>query len=243
MTDHSAAMPCHAAVRKPGSSPCKADMEPPYCKKSNSPDQTLPPSRSVKAGSGSPRSPFERALVSARGGSPGFCPRRVPCTRCRPPHRLPRWHNPGTPPHRPVLLTARRGRRKGIAHQSSDYNPTRQRGESRRPALPFGGCPPRWRVLMLRYFGICPEGARTRKPRATPWESGSEYAQSPVRATQSERLVSPFQGSIAGGWRGPRALPWADLWLPHRGDGQICATSKLARRVSMARVPAKRELL
>src|ERR1700728_1024809 len=63
---------------------------------------------------------------------------------------------------------------------------------------------------------------------ATPWESGSGYAASPERAAQTHRLVAPLQGSIAGGRRNPRALPWADLWLPLRGVGQECATSKRA---------------
>jgi hypothetical protein len=66
-------------------------------------------------------------------------------------------------------------------------NPTRQRGDRRGRALATAGAP-RWRVLVLRYFALRPEGAATKQPRATPWE---EYVNrecpSPERAKQPHR--------------------------------------------------------
>ena len=49
---------------------------------------------------------------------------------------------------------------------------------------------------------------------------------------KGDGLVAPFQGSIAGAPPSPRALPWADLWLPLRGVGKKCATSKRASEAS-----------
>ena len=42
---------------------------------------------------------------------------------------------------------------------------------------------------------------------------------SPERAGHGHGDVSPFQGSRIDIRPDPRALPWADLWLPLRGDG------------------------
>jgi hypothetical protein len=43
---------------------------------------------------------------------------------------------------------------------------------------------------------------------------------SPERAGHGRGDVSPFQGSGTDIRPDPRALPWADLWLPLRGDRQ-----------------------
>ena len=45
-------------------------------------------------------------------------------------------------------------------------------------------------------------------------------------------LVAPFQGLITGGSSRPRALPWADLWLPLRGGGPNSQHQKAQARVT-----------
>ena len=68
--------------------------------------------------------------------------------------------------------------------------------------------------------GISPRRGRTDQPRATPWVPDVRPTSSPERAGQGHGDVSPFQGSGLANRPEPRALPWADLWLPLRGDRQ-----------------------
>ena len=77
-----------------------------------------------------------------------------------------------------------------------------------------------------------PEGAPTNQPRATPWERYRFTPASPERAKQivsrlaRSHVVSPFQGFPTRAHRNPGrrcALPWADLWLPLRGEGNRAA--------------------
>ena len=71
-------------------------------------------------------------------------------------------------------------------------------------------------------MGILPRRGRTDQPRATPWDHEVRPTSSPERAAQGHGDVSPFQGSGLDIRPDPRALPWADLWLPLRGDRQRC---------------------
>ena len=86
---------------------------------------------------------------------------------------------------------------------------------------------------MLRCLLFAPNGAATLQPRASPWEDDPDMPHALKGRRKRHALVAPFQGFIAGGSRSPRALPWANLWLPLLGGGPNSATSKLARRVSM----------
>ena len=113
----------------------------------------------------------------------------------------------------------------------SHTNPKRERGM---PQVTCGATPaPSLTLFDVAPFWNLPRRGRTRKPRATPRETGLKSTASPEGAAQLDEAVSPFQVSIADGLPGPRALPWADLWLPLRGDGQNSATSKLTLRVGM----------
>src|SRR5258707_10592795 len=69
-------------------------------------------------------------------------------------------------------------------------------------------------------MGILPRRGRTDQPRATPWDLVVKPTSSPERAAHGPSDVSPFQGSGIDIQPDPRALPWADLWLPLRGDRQ-----------------------
>jgi hypothetical protein len=55
-----------------------------------------------------------------------------------------------------------------LAGHPGRRNLKRERGEGRRPTLPFGGCPPRLRVLMLRCFGVAPKGPKQESPGQRP---------------------------------------------------------------------------
>jgi hypothetical protein len=67
---------------------------------------------------------------------------------------------------------------------------------------------------------ILPRRGQTGQPRASPWDQHVKPTPSPERAAHGHRDVAPIQGS--GILVGPdaRAMPWADLWLPLRGDRQ-----------------------
>jgi hypothetical protein len=92
---------------------------------------------------------------------------------------------------------------------------------------------------MLRSF-VAPTGHRQSSPGQCPGETVERPQESPERAKQTDGLVLPFHGSSHVFVQVPRALPWADLWLPLQGEFQNRATSKLARRVSMGRVQTER---
>ena len=70
-----------------------------------------------------------------------------------------------------------------------------------------------------------PEGAATNQPRASPWDPG-DHPPSPAlkgRHTEAgagkERACTALSGlAIGGNPHRPRAVPWADLWLPLRGE-------------------------
>ena len=66
--------------------------------------------------------------------------------------------------------------------------------------------------------GILPRRGRTDQPRASPWDHEVKPDSSPERAAQGHGDVSPLQGSAINRRPEPRALPWADLWLPLRGE-------------------------
>lgn len=65
---------------------------------------------------------------------------------------------------------------------------------------------------------ICPKGAVTYKPRATPWEICNRNRISPERAKHNDDSweVAPFQGSCDQTAFFPRALPWAIMLSPFR---------------------------
>jgi len=77
-------------------------------------------------------------------------------------------------------------------------------------------------IARLPGMGILPRRGRTDQPRATPWDLEVKPTSSPERAGHGPSDVSPFQGSGIDIRPDPRALPWADLWLPLRGDRQRC---------------------
>src|SRR5437016_4498511 len=77
-------------------------------------------------------------------------------------------------------------------------------------------------IARIPGMGILPRRGRTGQPRATPWDRDVELTSSPVRARHGASDVSPFQGSGIDIRPDPRALPWADLWLPLQGDRQRC---------------------
>ncbi len=67
---------------------------------------------------------------------------------------------------------------------------------------------------------ILPRRGRTNQPRASPWDHKVKENSSPERAAQGLGNVSPFQGLGIPIRPDPRAMPWADLWLPLRGERQ-----------------------
>jgi len=67
-------------------------------------------------------------------------------------------------------------------------------------------------------MGIVPRRGRTNQPRASPWNHQVRENSSPERAAQCSGDGSPFQGSGIHIRPAPRTLPWADLWLPLRGE-------------------------
>src|SRR6478736_1323615 len=77
-------------------------------------------------------------------------------------------------------------------------------------------------IARIPGMGILPRRGRTDQPRATPWDREVKPTSSPERAAHEPSHVSPFQGSGIDIRPDPRALPWADLWLPLRGDRQSC---------------------
>src|SRR5437867_10788982 len=70
-----------------------------------------------------------------------------------------------------------------------------------------------------------PEGAATNQPRASPWDPG-DPPPSPAlngRHTEAgagkERAWTALSGlAVGGNPHHPRAVPWADLWRPLRGE-------------------------
>ena len=91
----------------------------------------------------------------------------------------------------------------------------------------------RWRFLELRCLTglatktsiVCPERAKTYQPRATPWGRDSIQDLCPERAQQSNggitaiaELYRPFRAWGCFSNPLPRALPWADMSLPLRGE-------------------------
>ena len=79
-----------------------------------------------------------------------------------------------------------------------------------------------------------PNGAAISQPRATPWVGEQNKFQSPEGATQSLSRVEsrPFR-ALETSWTSlPRALPWAGLLLPLRGE---TATPKLIHRLRETR--------
>jgi hypothetical protein len=70
-------------------------------------------------------------------------------------------------------------------------------------------------------FTALPEGAKTGKPRATPWDAVRECNGRPERAKQGRAATRCF--ALSGrstncGVLKPRALPWADMFPPLRGE-------------------------
>ncbi len=55
----------------------------------------------------------------------------------------------------------------------------------------------------------------------------------PCKGGTVQRIFSPFRAGVAVVVPAPRALPWADLLRPLRGQVQNTATPKLTRRVGM----------
>jgi len=77
----------------------------------------------------------------------------------------------------------------------------------------------------MREWILRPEGAKTNQPRATPWDRGTVGFPRPERAPQVPlaRLCVAPSGLAALRVRFPRALPWADMWLPLRGEDKMLA--------------------
>ncbi len=80
-------------------------------------------------------------------------------------------------------------------------------------------------------FQECPVRAQTGQPRATPWDHGNSRVNPALKGRHKRGIVRPLQGQYPRGRPGviihgppiPRALPWADLWKPLRGDGATLA--------------------
>ena len=90
-------------------------------------------------------------------------------------------------------------------------------------------------LFEVAHFESCPEGAETNQPRATPWGPTNDpnrpsperaqhgkatrfLSESPAkRSSGMSRPVLPLQGMSYSRVPVPRALPWADLWLPLSG--------------------------
>ena len=66
-------------------------------------------------------------------------------------------------------------------------------------------------------FVFRPEGAKQISPGQRPGFR-SHVDLSPERAKQLRGLVPPLQGWSSVGTSRSRALPWADMWLPLRGE-------------------------
>ena len=92
------------------------------------------------------------------------------------------------------------------------------------------------RVLKLRILGFCPEGARQISPGQRTGDRSTIRIHQALKGRNTlrrllfcldrlrrtiagiDRPVGPFQGMGYSHVSVPRALPWADLWLPRRGD-------------------------
>jgi len=107
-----------------------------------------------------------------------------------------------------------------------------------------------WRIPARRAsfdVALCfhaPNGAATRKPRASPWGFTTTPFRDALKGHDKDRLdaskvlkehdpseaiednVRPFQGRDSCRYSVPRAMPWADLWLPRSGRNSKSATSK-----------------
>jgi hypothetical protein len=119
---------------------------------------------------------------------------------------------------RPASLALRLGLK------NSSYQPEAQARTS--AAVQHDG--PRSRFLMLRDLHFAPKGqphtSRGRRPRTNETRYMSQALKGRRRSGGrhvSGDPVAPFQG-FADWWRSwvPRALPWAGMWLPLRGDGR-----------------------
>ncbi len=107
------------------------------------------------------------------------------------------------------------------SEEKGHTNPTRKRGFRRwNPALlrRFGMIP-RWRVLVLRFFGdFAPKGPEQTSPGQRPGNVNVDQTARALKGRNIASIVPPLQGSISFDFGSfPMALPWADMWLPLRG--------------------------
>jgi hypothetical protein len=86
----------------------------------------------------------------------------------------------------------------------------------------------RLRLLMVRDFLFAPKGQTHTSPGQRPRTTEAKYMPQAVKGRHrpggrhvSRGPVAPRQGFAdwCRSWV-PRALPWADMWLPLRGDGR-----------------------
>ena len=85
-----------------------------------------------------------------------------------------------------------------------------------------------------------PEGAKTNQPRATPWGWRTTKDLRPERATQSGRIclcVAPT-GLRRHRLSPPRALPWAGISLPLRGERQNAQIQQVSEERARGRTPS-----
>ena len=68
-------------------------------------------------------------------------------------------------------------------------------------------------------MGFCPEGAEQISPGQRPGTTKSNRTQALKGRHKAPKLFRPFRAQV-NMRPDPRALPWADLWLPLRGERQ-----------------------